>query len=99
MSDPSSAALYATFLANCIRDELGVEIPDHFAAQFLSHVRRLGSVDYEDFGSLVLLECEEKRRSRQPLDEQELLRLLDRIRHRVVRKARRELPLETAQFQ
>lgn len=99
MSDRSDPALerYASFLADCIRRVFGITLPPNFESQFFFHAKRLGSVDYEDLGSLVLLECQEKLAAGKSMDAQEIQRTVDRLRHRLARKARRELPLEMAE--
>ncbi|MEQ8791760.1 MAG: sigma-70 family RNA polymerase sigma factor [Pirellulaceae bacterium] len=78
---------YAQFLAHCLSGELGISVPQNFGEQFVRHARRLGSIEYEDLGALVLLECCERRESR--ISEAELRKMIDRIRHKLARAARR----------
>lgn len=72
-------------------------MPPNFESQFVFQAKRLGSVDYEDLGSLVLLECQEKLANGDAVDSQEIQRIVDRLRHRLARRARREIPMEMAE--
>jgi len=92
-SDPSLDE-YASFLAACLRDNLRVELPPGFKSFFVSQAKRLGTGDYEDLGSLVLIECHEQNRRGEPVTERDLRRIVDRIRHRLARRARREPPMD-----
>lgn len=91
MADPTSVNAYAQFLAECIRDALGIPLPDSFEQRFVFHANRLSSADYEDLGSLVLLECQEQQASGRIVDGREVYRIVDRLRHQLVRKSRREV--------
>ena len=78
----------AAFLAECLEQLFGLRLPANFADAFAWHARRLGSrTDYEDFASLVLLECQERRQAGEPIAADDVLRLLDRVRHRLMRQS------------
>ena len=86
---------YNVRLARLPRDGLGVELPDNFVAISRANAQRVGPSNFEDLGSLVLLECWELKKSGIALDVRSVVQVVDRIRHRIVRKAkrRREVPL------
>lgn len=87
----------AADLVRAIREVLGFDPNAEFVRQFLACKRRLGIDDSNDLGSLVLLECIEHLQTARTIDDAELMRVLDRVFHRVVRAARsyhsRRLPL------
>lgn len=86
-------ARYAAYLAKCL-GVLGVDVPDSFEKLFVWHARRAGPGNYEDLGSLILLECQERKVEKVGVDGQELKRMVDRIRHKMTRRAGRETPLD-----
>ncbi|MDA1052997.1 MAG: sigma-70 family RNA polymerase sigma factor [Planctomycetota bacterium] len=89
---------YAAFLETCLRDRLNIAPPSNLQAIFVSNARRLSPTDYEDLGSLILVECQEKLARGEPIDGTELTRIIDRLRHRMARSARREIPLDIARY-
>lgn len=91
MSDGGSDNLahYARLVSDAIRDWLQIAPPPTFEAMFVSHARRLGQSLQEELGSLVLIECYEAHRAGRLIDDLELRRILDRIRHRLTRSVQR----------
>jgi hypothetical protein len=82
-----SREAYAAFVIACIERIFSVSLPKSFLSAFLGHARYIdGFLDYEDFGAYVLVECQERKVAGLATDEKELLRMLDRIRHRLVRQ-------------
>jgi hypothetical protein len=78
---------YATFLKASVERILGIALPDSFRGEFLRHTRYVGGyLDYEDLGSFLLLECQERKQSREPTSTRDVYLILDKIRHRITRK-------------
>ena len=93
--DPTLAE-YAAFLVACLRDSLNIELPPWFESYFISNARRLSVSFYEDLGSLVLIECQEEKGRGGAVSPQDLRRIVDRVRHRLSRGARRQLSMDAA---
>lgn len=91
-----SAETYTSFLAEELRKVLEIDLPNNFERIFLRHISLIGMNNYAELGSLVMLECLEKKAQGKDIDGDELLRIVDRIRHRIVRQARREIPVDMA---
>jgi hypothetical protein len=69
---------------------MGIDLPINFASIFIWNAKRLdGWIDHEDLGSLLMLECQEQRTAGHTPPPVEVLRMLDRIRHRLVRQSMR----------
>jgi len=94
LSPDPSLREYTSFLASCLRKLSRIDLPSGFESLFMSHAKRLGTGEYEDLGSLVLIECHEQTRRGEQVTERDLKRIIDRIRHRISRRARRELPMD-----
>ena len=94
MATPDKAEIraYALKLAGWLRELLGVEIsPESFVDVFLFNAARVGVSNYEDLGSLVLLECKTVLAGGSKITERELRRLVNRIQHQLTRKSKREV--------
>jgi hypothetical protein len=89
---------YASRLIEILQRELRLDLPPGFAKVFLWHAKKVGSSNYEDLGSLLLLECLEARNKGVTLDAKEVARALDRVRHRVVREIRRQATTATSRL-
>ena len=85
---------YAEQLAKLLRHQLGIPVSADFRAVFLRNVSRLRPVaDYEDLGALIIFECAERDRTRMTSDA--LNTLVDTIRHRLARRAKRQAATTT----
>jgi hypothetical protein len=72
--------------------KLQVELPDKFEDIFIKNVYRIGISNYVELGSWIMIECLEKKKKEEYIDEQTLLRIIDNIRHRIARRMRHEGP-------
>jgi hypothetical protein len=81
---------YAKELAHCLERGFGLTVRDDFVRQFVFHAHRLRPSEYEDLGSLVLLECHEQLLAEKTIDSAELKRIIDRVQHRLSRATSRE---------
>lgn len=85
-----SLRIYANRLADTLRDALRSDLPDDFADIFCWHARRLGPSNCEDLGQWVILECLEEKQKKGTVDGATVVRAIDRIRHRIIRRSQRE---------
>lgn len=68
---------------------VSIDVPDEFQRWFSWHASRVRLSDFEDFGSIVFLECLEAVDRGESIDSDALGRVLDRVRHRLVRHSQR----------
>lgn len=74
-----------TLLRDAIEGWLHFTLPASFESTFNWHARRLPQDLHDDLGSLLALECYDAQRTGHVIDDLELRRILDRIRHRLTR--------------
>jgi hypothetical protein len=86
-----SSRTYSAYLAQLLRNIIGVELPHNFENIFLSHAARVGTSNFEDLGSLIVLECIEVKSHGIDVNSDTLNRIIDRVRHRIARGIRREV--------
>ncbi|MGE0481863.1 MAG: RNA polymerase sigma factor [Phycisphaerae bacterium] len=72
-------------LVDCLERGLGVSVPEGFKQSFFFHIGKLNVSDYEDMTSLIILECQEALVAGSELDKEMLVRIVDRVRHRLSR--------------
>jgi RNA polymerase sigma factor (sigma-70 family) len=94
MADRSELSAYASQLGNVLRQMYGGTISDRFEQIFVSESLRLGASDNEDLAGLIFLECHDFVSQGGALDDKSLKRIVHRVRRRIVRRARRETPLD-----
>jgi ATP/maltotriose-dependent transcriptional regulator MalT len=68
---------------------LGATLPTTFRRDFIRYATRAGEDAYDELGQLLLLECLQVADSHKPLDEHEVTRALDRVRQKLIRRAKR----------
>lgn len=90
-TEPTSATYLASQFAAVSREVFGVPPTAEAARAFAANAHRLPPSERGDFLSLVVLEGLEARAAGLLANERELVRVLDRVRHRLVRQARRAL--------
>lgn len=84
-----SLAQYAIFLQGNLNETFGITLSNRFSKFFRRDAARVGPQNYEDFGSLVFLECLERKANGRTIDEREIHRSIDTVRHRLVRSMKK----------
>jgi hypothetical protein len=86
MAGRDGAIEYAHQLADALH-QIGADLPAGFEGLFVHQARRVGKDVHGDLGALLMIECLESKRAGTRLDAAEIRRALDRVRHRLIRKA------------
>lgn len=86
---------YASSLAEKLQTVLQIKLPRNFNYLFIQNALRVGVDNYQDFGSLIILECLEEKERGKEVHEKELSHIIDRVRHRITRQVHREVPVNT----
>jgi RNA polymerase sigma factor (sigma-70 family) len=73
--------------AEVLRTVFNVALSQRFYWAYKQDVRRVGPANREDFDALLMLECveEEEKKGEGRLEEDDVLRVMNRVRHRIVR--------------
>lgn len=80
---------YARYLTDALRSALRVSVSDDAVAHIRDHFARFWRDALADLAAYTLLECLETRGPDAPPTEDDILRAVDRVRHRLSREAKR----------
>jgi Mga helix-turn-helix domain len=87
---PESVATQVRDFLATLQDSFYLEVDSSTISTLQSNLHRVGSENREDLLSTIFLECAEVWQKHGHLNNELLRRIVDRVRHRLVREARRQ---------
>jgi hypothetical protein len=70
-----------------LRTVLQIPLGNECSRVYNANARRVGTANREEFDTLVLLECAQEQ-EKGSLREEDVIRVIDRVRHRIIRRLR-----------